>query len=194
VSELTPKERLIQQFQTLSSPPLAADQLITDLLAVEKQARYHPPADDFAQLLGSWQLRFVTGTKKVRQRAGIVLGSGQYLPNWVQITLTYEADADTTGRMINLVSLGALKLIVSGPCRFYSPRNLLAFDFTRLEVKLGILKLFQGFLGNGAEREAQFLQSSIGKQAFFVFFLLEKGVIAARGKGGGLAVWVKQGT
>jgi hypothetical protein len=194
VSELTATDRLIDQFQSPSSPPTPGDRLIPDLLAVEKQSRYHPPADGFAQLLGSWQLRFVTGTQKVRQRAGVVLGSGKYLPNWVQITLTYEANADTTGRMINLVSLGALKLIVSGPCRFQSPRNLLAFDFTHLEVALGGFKLFQGFLGNGAERETQFLQSSIGKQAFFVFFLVEKQVIAARGKGGGLAVWVKQTT
>ncbi|MEB3227220.1 MAG: hypothetical protein VKJ27_02465, partial [Synechocystis sp.] len=140
---------------------------------------------------GTWQLRFVTGTKKVRQRAGVVLGAGQYLPNWVGITLAYEADSATTGRMINRVSLGALTFVVSGPCCWQSPRNLLAFDFTHLEITLGLLKLFQGYLGNGAEREAKFFQSSIGKQAFFVFFLLEERVIAARGKGGGLALWVK---
>ncbi|MGA1621874.1 MAG: hypothetical protein ACO36E_03990 [Synechocystis sp.] len=191
MSELSPQERLVSQFQTPTSPPVPGDRLITDLLAVEKQARYHPPSDQFQQLLGTWQLRFVTGTKKVRQRAGVVLGAGQYLPNWVGITLAYEADSATTGRMINRVSLGALTLVVSGPCRWQSPRNLLAFDFTRLEITLGLLKLFQGYLGNGAEREAKFFQSSIGKQAFFVFFLLEERVIAARGKGGGLALWVK---
>ena len=191
MSELTAKDRLISQFQTPDSPRIPGDHLIADLLAVEKQARYQPPADHFAQLLGSWQLRFVTGTKKVRQRAGVVLGSGQYLPNWIKINLTYEADSETTGRMINRVNLGGLTLIVSGPCRWQSPRNLLAFDFTRLEIKVGMLKLFQGFLGKGAEREAQFFQSSIGKQAFFVFFLLEERIIAARGKGGGLAIWVK---
>ena len=194
MSELTARDRLISQFKTPTSPPVPGEQLIADLLAVEKQARYHPPADNFAQLLGSWQLRFVTGTKKVRQRTGVVLGSGQYLPSWVGITLAYEADSATTGRMINRVSLGGLTLIVSGPCRWQSPRNLLAFDFTRLEIKLGRLRLFQGFLGKGAEREARFFQSSIGKQAFFVFFLIEERVIAARGKGGGLAIWVTEKT
>jgi hypothetical protein len=191
VSELSSKDRIISQFQTPSDSPGPGDRLVQDLLAVEKQARYHPPTDQFQQLLGSWQLRFVTGTKKVRQQAGVVLGSGQYLPNWVKIRLSYEADTDNRGRMINQVSVGALTLVVSGPCRWQSPRNLLAFDFTHLAIRLGGFNLFQGFLGNGKEREDRFFQSSIGKQAFFVFFLLEERVIAARGKGGGLAIWAK---
>jgi hypothetical protein len=191
VPERLPQDRLIDQFQAPTSPPLPREQLIADLLRVEKAARYRPPANDFQQLLGTWQLRFVTGTQKARQRAGIVLGAGQYLPSWVKITLTYEAATDNTGRMINRISLAPLTLVVSGPCRFQSPRNLLVFDFTRLAITLGRLTLFQGFLGNGEEREAQFSQRAIGKQAFFVFFLLEERVIAARGKGGGLALWVK---
>jgi hypothetical protein len=37
----------------------------------------------------------------------------------------------------------------------------------------------------------QFYQDSIKKQAFFAFFVITPDLIAARGRGGGLALWTK---
>jgi hypothetical protein len=68
-------------------------------------------------------------------------------------------------------------------------KNILAFDFTRITVKLLGKTVYQGFIRGGEAREAEFFSLSVAKQAFFAYFLVEDGIIAARGRGGGLALW-----
>ncbi|NJM96107.1 MAG: hypothetical protein HC800_01805 [Phormidesmis sp. RL_2_1] len=43
----------------------------------------------------------------------------------------------------------------------------------------------------GSDREQAFAAQTLKDQAFFTFFCVENHYIAARGKGGGLALWVK---
>jgi hypothetical protein len=61
----------------VSKPP--GDELVTALLDLEKQARYEKSSHCLRELVGNWRLCFITGTKKARNRAGIVLGAGKYL-------------------------------------------------------------------------------------------------------------------
>ncbi len=142
-------DTLIAAYATGDTAAPAASDLIDSLLALEKQARHTPPADHFSQLVGTWRLKFVTGTKKARKQAGKVLGAGQYLPGLLRISLRYEAtpeQGEQTGMMINQVQVAGFQIVVSGPCRWQMPRNLLAFDFTRLQIHLGPIQLYQGFL------------------------------------------------
>lgn len=173
-------------------------QIVEALLEAEKMSKKQKISCSFQKLLGTWQLRFITGTKKTRAKAGIVLGSGRYLPKFIKICLTYSdrllakppQDAQA-GTVENLVALGGFKLVLTGPIKFLPQKNILVFDFTRLNVKLFGLKLYQGYIRGGEIKEQEFYTEKVGRQAFFAYFLIQDNFIAARGKGGGLALWNK---
>lgn len=191
---------ILQQAATLSentnnSSP-ATSQVVEALLTAEKTSKKNKINFAFKQLLGTWQLRFITGTKKTRAKAGIVLGAGRYLPKFIGIYLTYCARLLVTapqdvqaGTVENVVELGGFKLALEGPIKFLPQKNILAFDFTRINVQFLNFRLYQGYIRGGKAKEQNFYQESVGKQAFFAYFLVEENFIAARGRGGGLALW-----
>ena len=175
-----------------SSNLVSSDNVVTALLTAEKEAKKQKINYSFQQLLGTWQLCFITGTKKTRKRAGIVLGAGRYLPRLIKITITYKKDKNAEsnrGTVENCVDLKLLKLSLTGPVKFLSPQNILAFDFTRMHLELLGITLYNGYIRSGAVKEASFYTDSIKKQAFFTYFFVDKFAIAARGRGGGLALW-----
>ena len=189
---------ILEQAAKSNSKP-SPDTVVAALLAAEKNAKKSKIRHAFQQLTGNWRLCFITGTKKTRQKAGIVLGAGRYIPEWVakiQIayspaeTVTGAAANSETGKVENSVTVGAIELALSGPTKFL-PNNILAFDFTRIAVKLLGKTVYKGYIRGGEAREAEFLSLSVAKQAFFAYFLVENEIIAARGRGGGLALWAR---
>jgi hypothetical protein len=176
----------------------AADQLLQFLLAEEKNSKKAKENITFESLVGTWRLYFITGTQKAKKRAGIVLGKGRYLPSWLKITISYqkseelESDEFIPGTISNEIVLGAVKLSVSGPVKFFPKTRLLAFDFSRMNLTVFNRCLYSGFIRDGERSETNFYQESIKKQAFFAYFLIAQTMIAARGRGGGLALWVEE--
>ena len=168
-----------------------SEELVEALLSIEKSAKKEQKSRNFADLLGCWNLRFITGTKKSRQKAGIALGGGRYIPKFIKIQITYEKDPASidTGKVTNSVRVAFLDLSLSGPVEFIAPKNILAFDFTSLTLKIFSWKIYDNYIGNGAVREKEFYTSKLADRAFFSYFLIEENAIAARGKGGGLALW-----
>lgn len=190
-------EQAAQYFKGIATP--APARVVEALLDAEKKARKTKFRPQFEELVGTWRLCLVTGTKRARERAGIALGAGRYLPRWVKIRISFQpaaiADLGPTiiaGRADNCVEIGALKLSLSGPTKWWRDRNLLAFDFTQISVQLFGKTLYNGKIRGGEEKEANFYTERIGKQAFFAYFYTSKTALAARGKGGGLALWVME--
>lgn len=167
-----------------------------------------------ADLLGTWRLAFVTGTTKTRQRAGKAIGAGRYLAAIPKITLAYRSHAfgsdsggdsgsgsglgtdpgsevDRLGRAVNTVAIGALKLTVTGPIEAIPGKRILAFDFTRWSVAIGSWVMWRGEIGGGAASDATFADRPLKQRPFFNYFWVSDTAIAARGKGGGLAIWVR---
>ncbi|MEY2834318.1 MAG: hypothetical protein RLZZ574_3578, partial [Cyanobacteriota bacterium] len=142
----------------------------------------------------SWNLRFITGTKKTRQKAGIILGTGKYIPKLIKIQITYKTESSTAniGQVINFVKLPFCELSLTGLIRFLPQKRILAFDFTYLKISVWGLTLYQGYIQNGVEREKLFAEKELKDQAFFKYFLIKDNFIAARGKGGGLALWTRE--
>ncbi|MFM9263969.1 hypothetical protein [Tychonema sp. BBK16] len=179
-----------------SNPKPSSNAVVAALLETEKNAKKTKTRYSFEQLIGNWQLCFITGTKKSRKKAGIVLGAGRYIPQWIaKISIAYSAESvgegeahSEVGRVENSVKVGTMEMTLSGPTKFL-PNNILAFDFTRITVKLLGKTVYQGYIRGGESRETEFFSLSVGKQAFFAYFLVEDAIIAARGRGGGLALW-----
>ena len=173
----------------VNKPP--GDELVAALLALEKEARYEKSSHCFRDLVGTWRLCFITGTKKARNRAGIVLGAGRYLFPGIKIEIRFQETIPDQGEIDNIVQVGTVRLSVKGPAKFLSKKNLLAFDFTQLRVQILGMTLYNGYIRGGKASEESFYQKSIGQQAFFAYFVINPQILAARGRGGGLALWGK---
>ncbi len=186
-------DQAIEFLITPSAPPPAAKAVVEALLRAEKTAKQTQVRYTYSQLLGTWRLGFITGTKRSRQRAGVILGAGRFLPSWVKIHLSYSQSESSQeqGTVQNSVEFGPLQLVLTGPTQFWSKMNILAFDFTRMKVSLFGLKLYDGYIRGGQNREAHFWEQSLKEQAFFTYFMVQNQSIAARGRGGGLALWTK---
>ncbi|MEM8778464.1 MAG: hypothetical protein AAGF26_06245, partial [Cyanobacteria bacterium P01_G01_bin.49] len=162
----------------------SAQQLAIALKSVEQASRKTKPIYDSNQLKGTWRLCFITGTKKAQNQAGMVLQSGRYLPRWVTVELTFTPQAKDASEILeNCIQLGGLQLQLTGPARFLTPKNILAFDFTNIKLRVGQQTLYSGKIRGGKKREKKFDDENINKQAFFTYFLIEDNLIAARGKG-----------
>ncbi|MGF1495346.1 MAG: hypothetical protein ACFB8W_00785 [Elainellaceae cyanobacterium] len=197
----------IQYLEGKAPRPPEAAALVTDLQQAEKTTKQQKFRYTYDALVGTWRLGFITGTRRSRQQAGGLLGAGRFLPSWLTIQITYSPTAPGQdlqaakalrsegqwGTVQNIVRLGSLSLEVAGPTRLWPGTNILAFDFPRVKVSLGALRLYGGYIPQGQEREAQFYQQPLKEQAFFNYFLLEDSYVAARGRGGGLALWVRVG-
>lgn len=186
-------DQAIEFLTTSSATPPAPEDVVAALLMAEKTAKQTKVRHPYPQLLGTWRLRFITGTQRSRQKAGIILGAGRFLPNWVKIHLSYSPSDlnQEQGTVQNSVELGPLQLILSGPTQFRQNTNMLAFDFTQMKVSLSGLKLYEGYIRSGRDREVHFYEQRVKEQAFFTYFLVEDRCLAARGRGGGLALWTK---
>ncbi|WP_297082319.1 hypothetical protein [Thermoleptolyngbya sp. C42_A2020_037] len=169
----------------------SAKTLVAAMLAAESAARHQKTPLTFENLLGQWRLCFTTTARKARRR-GIRLGSGFYWPQFVPAQIGFASDEAATnqGTITNQVTLGGLWLRFTGPCRFQSKKNLLAFDFTKMAIGAGDRPLWQRTLRE--ESAAAFAARAIAKLPFFAFFQATPHFLAARGRGGGLAIWVKQ--
>jgi hypothetical protein len=168
--------------------------MVAALLTAEKTAKQERLDLSFESLLGEWRLCFATSGKPAKTSSGIVLGKGYYFPQFTPASITFAQNANelTTGTVTNQLQLGGLQLKFIGPCRYPGKKNLLVFDFTELHIYLWGRKLYQTKIRSGKKNGGDFATTPIGKLPFFAFFWATPDGIAARGKGGGLALWIKK--
>lgn len=169
-------------------------EVVSALTAIEKSHKKEKRHYDYDQFIGTWRLGFVSGTKTIRTGPKSTPikrpGAGRFLPSFTKIEITYTE----RNTVKNAVTLGPLQLQLTGPTQFWPNTNSLAFDFTSIKSDLGPLTLYKGDLRGGEKRNQAFAQETLKEQAFFTFFLVDKNYIAARGKGGGLALWTATST
>jgi hypothetical protein len=169
--------------------------LVDALLQAEKSAKQQHLSYPFTSLLGKWRLCFATGTRKMRKRGGIILGKGYYLPKFVAVHISFSSSIEENagrGEIGNQVQLGSLLLKLTGPTQYLGKKNLLAFDFTQVLLSLFDLVIYNGRIRSGKVQSEDFYQQPIAKLPFFAFFLVTEDLIAARGRGGGLALWIRE--
>ncbi|AUT02906.1 hypothetical protein CLI64_22245 [Nostoc sp. CENA543] len=182
-------------YREKNHPLPATAAIVNALLAAETTAKQQRLNYEFDSLVGTWRLCFATGTKKARERGGIILGKGWYVPKLAKIQISFSADSETDsnrGEIGNQVKLGAILLQLTGPAKYLGKKNILAFDFTQMFLQLFGRTIYQQKIRSGKSQSEDFYNQPIAKQAFFAFFLVNADLIAARGRGGGLALWVRE--
>ncbi|MEH1965990.1 MULTISPECIES: hypothetical protein [unclassified Nostoc] len=173
----------------------SAEILVTAMLQAEKAAKRQRLTYPFESLFGKWQLCFVTGTKKVRERGGIVLGKGLYVPKFIAIHVFFNATLEQDsgrGEIGNQVELSPVLLKLTGPVQYLGKKNLLAFDFDQMLISLFGRVVYNRAIRSGKLQTEDFYNQPIAKLPFFAFFLVTEDFIAARGRGGGLAFWIRK--
>jgi hypothetical protein len=133
-------------------------------------------------VVGHWKLHEIWGKTKKEPS----IASGKFL-RVLKALLTIEDAAGGLLAISNSVTFGPLKLCFIGSGRLKQKRPLLMFWFTRLEICLGARVLFTLPLP----------EPKAGKEPFFALIARDNtpaGVawLAARGRGGGLALWVRE--
>jgi hypothetical protein len=166
-------------------------EMVAALQAAEIAARKDKLAIPFESLLGEWRLCFATGASRPKGGA-VKLGRGYYLPKFIpaSITFTRDNDREMTGTVTNQLLVGTVKFKFDGPCRYPGKKNLLPFDFTQLQIQILGATIYKGNI-RSKRSGFDFTKLSIADLPFFAFFWASETSIAARGRGGGLALWVK---
>jgi hypothetical protein len=170
------------------------DVVVNALLQAEKAAKQQKLTYPFTSLSGNWRLCFATGTRKVRKRSGIILGKGFYIPKFSPAYIGFET-LDTSmnkGKISNKIQLGGFGLQFTGLTHYMSKKNLLMFDFHKVQISLFNQNIYSGNVPGSKTDESNFYNQKIAKLPFFAFFLITENFIAARGRGGGLALWIKE--
>lgn len=194
---LTNSAPVLPSSQVLEDAALAAARpeakaVVAALLAAEQQTKKQRQQIAPEALLGTWRLRF-TAPKQPAYKTKQPSGKGFYLPRLAAATLAFSRDADTADRLTiqNQLQVGPLKLRFTGPAKFLPKKNLLAFDFVRVQLWVGNLPLVNLSLRGKVAKDSSFAATPVGQLPFFAFFAAEDDYVAARGRGGGLALWVK---
>ena len=173
---------------TLGFP--SAEAVVHALLFAEQATKKQHTEIPLGALLGEWQLCF---SAPRRARPGAI-APGRYFPKFIPAKISFQQAPEApsnTASISNQVQLGHLRLKFMGPARYLGKKNLLAFDFLQVQLLWGSHCLFQRNIHGGLAQADAFHQQAIAQQPFFAFFLASEAFIAARGRGGGLALWVR---
>ena len=167
--------------------------MVAVLKEAETTARKQKLVIPFESLLGEWRLSFATGASKQKQGAKIKLVRGYYLPRFIPASIAFTRDSESsiTGTVTNKLLVGSVYVRFTGPCRYPGKKNLLVFDFTQIELKILGITVYQGKIRSGKNGIKDFAKLSISTLPFFAFFWAGDNGIAARGRGGGLALWIR---
>jgi hypothetical protein len=181
--------------KTASRPPAKA--VVNALLQAEKAAKQQRLTYPLDSLLGQWRLCF-TAPRQAHLHGGLALGKGFYVPQIAPAQISFDTQAPTSTQSLgsttirNQIQCGPLLCKLSGPAQYLGKKNLLAFDFTHIQLSLFSRAVYTGAFPGKKAIVTDFYDQPISKLPFFAFFVVSETFIAARGRGGGLALWVKQ--
>lgn len=174
-----------------------AQAVVIALLEAEQAAKQQRLSYPLQSLLGKWRLCF-TAPRHAHFKESTAIGKGFYLPQIAPAQISFSAaepgqEANSGNLAIgNQVQVGFCLLRLTGPARYSGKKNLLAFDFTQRQLSLLGQTIYQGGFRGGKAKAKVFDHQPIAKLPFFAFFLMTESLIAARGRGGGLALWVRE--
>jgi hypothetical protein len=152
----------------------------SELLQLEQQVRRKGTGLTAIDLQGSWHLQ------SFWSRSGLQANAfNSWILRRVNARLELMETKDGSLSISNVVNLGALELRFGGVARLHGQRPLLRFQFDNLSLNIGNLTLLQRPLPPTTELCRQPFFALIGRDP--------SGWLAARGRGGGLALWTLKG-
>ncbi len=163
-----PKEKLLLDFE--------------EIIKLEKFANKHGTGIVFDELLGKWKFKYVwkKGSDSIDHISSSLL---QVLEANLELNIFDTKEDLPTYEIQNSIKFGILTIIFKGKAFLKGTRPLLYFYFQNLFIQLGSVNIFT----------KTFQEIALKKMPFFSLISIDKGKesLYARGKGGGLATWIK---
>jgi hypothetical protein len=173
---------------------------VCDAIAACEKSKFEVTAE---MLNGEFELIYTTGTNKNKANVNRN-GDGTYFP--IKAVQSFDIENE---RIRNGVYVGPIKFFFDGPFVWRQKLKMLEFTFTKCSI--GIASAIQSFnIDDGkwervkaAEEKVSEGQGAIAKSSesskpganpFFKFVYADDVCIAARGRGGGLAMWKRIGS
>ncbi len=156
------------------------------LLELEKLARVQGSGIDLSSLIGIWKFHSVwdQGRDNKNDLFSTLL---QTFSATLQLkraeTIINTKNSDQL-EIINSIRFGFLSLYFCGGANLKRENKILLFYFNRIEVRLGKLIIFKRSIASINETNMPF---------FTLIAQGKEGWLSARGKGGGLALWIEEG-
>jgi len=91
----------------------------------------------------------------------------------------------------NQIQFGSLLFKLTGPAQYLGKKKSIGVWLYYMQLSVFDRAVYSGEFRGGKEGN-EFLRSTHCQTPFFAFFLVTEDFIAARGRGGGLALWVKE--
>ena len=155
---------------------------IDKLKELEKSARVEGSGIEFNSLIGLWRFNSVwkQGSDKEDSISSTLL---QVLSASLELKRSTQKPAEDIFNISNSINFGLLTLKFSGCANLERKQPILPFSFDILQIKLASLTIFQKSLSKLDQKN----------RPFFALIAIDpdKKWLSARGKGGGLALWIK---
>jgi hypothetical protein len=165
-------------------PP--ASTVTSALLQLEREQRRNKAVTDVSQLIGQWRLMVSANPTSANP-----FSRPLYFPLRAHQTFIADDSGPESGLFDNGIFVLGSEMRFRGPYRWVvgnsGRANRLEFTFASLSIKVGPLG---PFVFNGIDKEGSELGDRTAKDLpFFTFFLARNGIAAARGRGGGVALY-----
>ena len=152
------------------------------IIDLEKFANKSGSGISYERLIGCWNLRYVwkKGTKKVDNISSSFL---QILSASLQLSKSDSADENQGYAIQNSIRFGLFSIVFKGEAFLKGKRPVLFFFFNKVIFSISTINLLEKDLEKPATK----------KLPFFSLIALEENNdwLCARGKGGGLALWIR---
>ena len=152
------------------------------LVELEKKARVEGSGIEYESLSGLWKFNLVwkQGSDKKDSISSTLL---QVLSASLELKKDTNMPEEENFTIANSIKFGLLTLKFSGQANLERKQPLLPFSFDFIQIKLLSLTLFKKALP----------KTDLKKRPFFALIAIDPDNkwLSARGKGGGLALWIK---
>ena len=136
----------------------------------------------YEDLIGTWKFNSVwkIGSEKIDNISSSIL---QVLSAKLELKKNNSQDNSIDFKIKNSIRFGILSIIFSGQASLKGTRPLLPFFFENLIINIGSFTLINKPLKKPEEKQMPFFS--------LIAISQEKNWMCARGRGGGLAIWIK---
>ena len=154
----------------------------TEIKNLESISKKDGSGIEYEDLIGTWKFNSVwkKGSKEIDNISSSIL---QVLSAKLQLKKTNSQNNIVDYQIKNSVSFGILSIIFFGQASLKGTRPLLPFFFENLIINIGNFTLVNKPLKKPEEKQMPFFS--------LIAISKEKKWMCARGRGGGLAIWIK---
>ena len=154
---------------------------INEIKLLEKNSQKNGSGILYEELLGIWKFKYVWG-KESDEIKNIPSSILQVLSARLELKSKNKED-QINYEIKNSINFGLLKITFIGSAELKGLRPLLAFYFEKLKISISSFPVFNKELKKPEEKKMPFFS--------LVGISTKDNWLCARGRGGGLAIWVK---